>query len=313
MNIMSQKTQTPNKKFKIGICVCGFMLKHAISIYIDESLSELFRRTVWYMYRMTIRQYLPVNGHYVYNDVDVIQKHVLDRVFFPYYSNEPTWEGGVVSCHEAETEIGDSIIIVGGGKGISAVRAARIAGKSGNVILYEGGKESVEYLDNVIEINDVVQQVTVRHAIVGHEINVFGGDSSMAKSISPDELPDCDVLELDCEGSEIDILYNMDISPRVIIMEIHPWQFSDDFDVIMKYLSDIGYEIRHRFGHDGVALNENGFRILFEHSKHFGSEYSASAICGFYNQESMRLLEGPNDGTITGARWPVVLAAVKRE
>lgn len=38
----------------------------------------------------------------------------------------------------------------------------------------------------------------------------------------PSAIPECDVLELDCEGAELDILRTLDGDPRVIIVEIHP-------------------------------------------------------------------------------------------
>jgi hypothetical protein len=37
--------------------------------------------------------------------------------------------------------------------------------------------------------------------------------------VTPAELPECDVLELNCEGSEIGILRNMTIRPRAIAVE----------------------------------------------------------------------------------------------
>ena len=39
--------------------------------------------------------------------------------------------------------------------------------------------------------------------------------------MSAPQLPPCDVLELDCEGAEVDILQKMIIQPRGILVETH--------------------------------------------------------------------------------------------
>jgi hypothetical protein len=62
-------------------------------------------------------------------------------------------------------------------------------------------------------------KVTVRHSLVGPAIDVYGADVGPELAIS--ELPDCDVLEMDCEGSEVAILTQMTIRPRAILVETH--------------------------------------------------------------------------------------------
>jgi hypothetical protein len=43
----------------------------------------------------------------------------------------------------------------------------------------------------------------------------------MGAVLPPSELPPCNVLELDCEGAEVEILREMNIQPRVILVETH--------------------------------------------------------------------------------------------
>ena len=60
------------------------------------------------------------------------------------------------------------------------------------------------------------------HAVVGEAIAVYGvPDQLSTLVVSPAELPECDILELDCEGAESLILRNMAIRPRVIAVETH--------------------------------------------------------------------------------------------
>lgn len=62
--------------------------------------------------------------------------------------------------------------------------------------------------------------MTVKAASVGPIYNPkrrVPGDSK----IPPSELPDCDVLAIDCDGCELDVLDGIEITPRTIIVEHH--------------------------------------------------------------------------------------------
>ena len=58
----------------------------------------------------------------------------------------------------------------------------------------------------------------------------------------PAEIPDCDVLEMDCEGAETSILSEMSIRPRVILVETHGCLGAPTSDV-RDLLITIGYEV----------------------------------------------------------------------
>jgi len=224
------------------------------------------------------------------NSVIVEQTYLFDGILLPYKSDVPEQEGGIVSSHQEVTKSGDVVVVVGGGKGITAVRAAEIVGKQGEVAIYEGGRESVEKIERVIQFNGVNDFCEVHHAVVGTERDVYGGESTTADIVQPNGIPECDVLELDCEGSEIDILRELPIHPRAIIVELHPWNFQDEPDTILEILFEMGYELTHRFGHDGNPLSEKEFETLLSNSNVQGERYVES-----------------------GGRWPVVIVAVLSE
>jgi hypothetical protein len=70
-----------------------------------------------------------------------------------------------------------------------------------------------------------VTNVTVHHAVVAQARAVWGRRSDMGAVLPPSELPPCNVLELDCEGAEVEILREMNIQPRVILVETHERPF----------------------------------------------------------------------------------------
>lgn len=73
--------------------------------------------------------------------------------------------------------------------------------------------------------------------------------------VSPKELPDCDVLELDCEGSELSILQSLSIRPQLIFIEIHPHKGGFGPYAVLEELDQLGYDIVRRYTHDGQVLS----------------------------------------------------------
>lgn len=225
------------------------------------------------------------------------RKKLGDRFLYPR-TDKPDREGGNVSAHEKLTNQGDHVVIVGGGNGITAVRSAKLVGSSGKVFVYEGGFESVEQINKVARINDVAHQCEVRHAIVGGEHNVYVGDSDTADQVDTKDLPECDVLELDCEGSEVEILDELNSSPRVVIAELHPWQYPDVPRKPLQMLNNLGYDVKYSFGHDGVELSESELSTLLQRSS------ERKGLDDQHNRTEEMFVS-------SGARWPVVIAATK--
>ena len=69
------------------------------------------------------------------------------------------------------------------------------------------------------------------------------GETVADDAVSAADMPDVDVLELDCEGVELDILRNMGQRPRVLIVEAHP-QFGVDLADVRSLMTENGYTIQ---------------------------------------------------------------------
>jgi len=245
-------------------------------------------RLIGFLHRNTTRHVMPNIGFHIRNQVKSSPKKLFDDWFF-WPKSENYVEGGIIKIHELETRESDKVTIIGGGSGISCVRAAKIVGKTGQITVYEGGRQSVDKVKETVILNEVNDICEINQCIVGEPRNVYGGEHENAPIKTPTELDYCDVLELDCEGSEVDILPDMSIRPRVVIVEIHPMNFDEPEDYINDILEGLGYQIKWKFGHDGIEINENQFELLLKNSKNSGSKYIAN-----------------------GARWPVVVGATLR-
>lgn len=169
------------------------------------------------------------------NGVKTRRAHLFDRT-----TEWPDYEEELLETLRTHVSPGDSIVIVGGGWGVSAVTAAE---RGASVTVYEPSNEQVERVRETAVLNDVTESVTVRHAKVGETGKVWG--ESSASIVSPRNLPECDLLELDCEGAELDILRAIIIKPAIIAVEVHPSHGVSEEDV-RAVLTDLGYEITNR-------------------------------------------------------------------
>jgi hypothetical protein len=160
----------------------------------------------------------------------------------------PEYEAALITGLRERVNSSDDVVIVGGGRGVSTVAAAHLSGTDGTVLTYEANSENVSKVEQTVDLNRVGERVEVTHGIVG-EYSEFSenyyGTSGSATVIPPSDLPDCDVLELDCEGAELDILRQMTIQPTDIIVETHEFLGVSTQDV-SDVLKSMDYEILNK-------------------------------------------------------------------
>ena len=143
------------------------------------------------IYNTFIRPYTPKKIA-SFNGVPVRGVHLLDSTdAFPEY------EAALLEGIRSNVESNDTVVVVGGGRGVSSVVAARQAAPDGHVTTYEGGAERLGVARETAVLSRVADSVSIEHGIVGAGIDVIG-DGSDAILVEPDDLPQCDVLVLDC-------------------------------------------------------------------------------------------------------------------
>lgn len=199
----------------------------------------MIRSAVQWLYDRTIREHLPRTIK-VYNGVALRVGRLLDRNVV-----DPEYKQSTIGPLREYTNHDDRVTVVGGGFGVSAVVAAHHAT---SVVVYEGGLEMVDRVRDTAALNRVEDQIDVRAAFVGDDIDLYGA-AVADERVAPSELEACDVLEMDCEGAEETILKDLEVRPRVIIVECHP-QFGVDPSAIAQTLEERGYDIVERFEFD---------------------------------------------------------------
>ena len=149
------------------------------------------------------------------------------------------WEYGLTEGVRALVHAGDRVVIVGGGWGVTAVLHGRAVGEHGQVTVFEGSLPFVERVEETVRLAGLTN-VQIVHAVVGAAIDVWD-DEPLPELVS--EVPMCDVLELDCEGAELQILSTLDHRPRAIAVETHGWLGAPS-DEAGSVLCELGYEIK---------------------------------------------------------------------
>ena len=192
------------------------------------------------VYNYFVRPHLPSKIG-VYNGVAVrnrVKLFDIDDEFSEY-------EEALVASLRNNVQTGNKVCIVGGGLGVTSVVAANQVGTSGHVRVYEASEQQVNIVEDTIKLNQVENRVEVKHAIVGsyfEESIERYGETGHSTQIPPSELPECDLLELDCEGAELEILDQMEIQPRKLIIETHGF-LNAETDNVIDIIENRGYNI----------------------------------------------------------------------
>lgn len=216
----------------------------------DGGLSGVLNRGLSFFYRRGVRPLLPkgrparMGGVLTTYEMKHWDAHV-PLSWLPWWATDPTgcpsYEAGLVAGLNADVRSGDRIVVVGGGIGVTVAVAALRTGVSGRVECYEGNSQNCHLVRQTAALN-AVNNVHVHHAVVASNIAVYGDASEAGAIVAPADLPDCDVLELDCEGAEVQILREMTIRPRLLLVETHGI-YGAPSSLVASLMVEIGYTV----------------------------------------------------------------------
>lgn len=179
---------------------------------------------------------------------------VRDIGLFDTTGTPPEYKDPFVSRIRSRVDSGDGIVIVSCRREVSSVAAAHRTRSERSVTTYNA--ERYESAVETITLDEITNIIDIKHAIVGEVVDLANPPHGAAM-LPPAELPDCDVLVLDCEGVEIGILKSIDQHPRVLIVETHTFLDSHEEDV-RATPDDMDYEAVDR----GVEVKEMGVYVL---------------------------------------------------
>jgi precorrin-6B methylase 2 len=218
------------------------LFRRAISAFRENGFKYVLFEAFPHIHNHYIREHL-WRKETTLNGITVKSKRVGDNIV-PWQSGHPEpddYENGIIRNLRKYVEEGDCLIIVGGGWGVSTTVAASLVGPNGNVVSYEASPKQAQYTRETVALNGVSKRVQITNSVVSHAVSMYGSGISAHKT-PPEEIPECDVLELDCEGAETNIIENMTIRPRVVIVESHGI-FDSPTEEVWEALRSAGYNI----------------------------------------------------------------------
>lgn len=216
------------------------LIRIAKQTYREDGTFSLLKKGFIYVYDSQLRSILP-RQTVLYNGIPVRAGRLGDSLIPWQNTDIPAYESALLRGIRNYTQKEDTVVIVGGGWGVSSVIAATQVGTRGEVITFEGAAPAARNVRETLRLNNISDTVSVEQAVVGEGISLRG-DGDGAEMIEPEELPDCDVLVLDCEGAEMSILDCIEIQPRVVIVETHGVYNAPKAEV-KHLLESRGYEI----------------------------------------------------------------------
>lgn len=203
----------------------------------DKNFSEKafsFVRPLWMLVRKLSPKGAYINlGGYRVKDPSLYK---IDRLFSRTRNKTDVknYEENSIAALKRFVKKGDRVTIIGGGYGITGIVAMELGG---TVTLIEASRDRSQ--DILKTWKEYKLEGTVIHGYVGSPVNVWG-EMEGAKKI--EDIPDCDILEMDCEGGEKEVLTDLSISPRVIIVESHG-DLGSPTALVKELLEKKGYEI----------------------------------------------------------------------
>lgn len=234
--------------------------RQVASIVREGGVGSLAYRALGFGYRRGLRGFFPSDPvRYAGVPID-LDRCAADRMvpadWLPDLHDKPRYEEALVTGLRMQVRAGDRVVVVGCGLGVTAVVAAECAGSQGRVDCYEGSFQQYCRARKTFK-RSKMPTLHLHHAVVGESIAVYGDPAGRGASVSPRDLPVCEVMELDCEGAELPILRAMTVRPRAIVVETHG-AYGAPTEVVAGELETLGYDV------DDLGLAEPCLHVLCE-------------------------------------------------
>ena len=184
------------------------------------------------------------------------------------YIGIPNYEWKLICGMKSTIQKGDTVLIVGGGNGVSTLYARDLVGKNGSVFAYEGADRRAQRMKDHFHRRPI-SNVKINHRVVS-KAESLAGSAEGTEILSPKDLPQSDIVVLDCEGAEKSIVPDLSFRPRGMVIETHGIFGAPPADM-KNMLTDHEYEINFE-----KPMNaQNGISIIGAVDK-FSESYEKS-------------------------------------
>jgi len=213
--------------------------------------NSLLYRIVQLAYNRVLRPHLPAT-HWVAAGIPVYGSNDDPRAAKPLDLGKgvQSYKTELVAAIKKYVGSDDDVGIIGGGRGVDSIIAAR---QGAMVTAYEAASGMVDVARKTVAWQALEDQIKINHAIVGENVEVYGQE--IGERVSPTTLSH-EVLILDCEGAEKSVIQGLEKLPRVLIVETHPERCVPTNETV-EAIKSIGMAIQNK-----IKVDANGKQII---------------------------------------------------
>lgn len=183
--------------------------------------------------------------------------------FFGIYNVLKKDEMGIIKSYEKLNLPTTKVLVIGAGDGISILYNS-IVNPSFHLTVIEESSEQLKLVQNNLKLNDLNFEHEYVHGFAGDKYLVYGNEVYNSNNLIDINDYDIDVLELDCEGSELQIISNLKIKPKFIIVEVHPNLNSISYLDFLSLIEKKNYSIIQAFTVNGDEVNFQDLHFYFD-------------------------------------------------
>lgn len=170
-------------------------------------------------------------------------RNMLNLMGLRFNYNKLTSEKAIIDFHDMIYKSSHKILAVGVGTGISLIYNSKLP-RENKFIGIEASIDQIELTKKNVKLNQIPDsRYQIIEGFAGNPKGVYGEKSQISKKKVDINEYDFDVLELDCEGSEIGLLENLSKHPKYIIVEMHPTIININISEVLANLKTKGYKL----------------------------------------------------------------------
>jgi hypothetical protein len=161
------------------------------------------------------------------------------------------------------------VLAVGVGSGISLMyNLSKFNNKPRFFTIVEASKLQIEIAKKNIKLNNLTNENYIFvEGYLATNSTAYGSKRYYSNNCVNLLDFDFDILELDCEGSEIEILTDLNFFPKTIIVEMHPHLVNINFEEFNLFLVGKGYEMTFSYTVFGESINKSEVSDYFSDSR----------------------------------------------
>lgn len=177
-------------------------------------------------------------------------------------------ELGIILSHDDIYDENDIILAIGVGSGISLIHNCLKDRNIKSFIGIDGSREQIEIAIENTKLNGIdSSKFELIEGYAGNPTNIYGQHNLQSTRIIDINKMKFDILELDCEGSEIEILRGLYVRPRHIIVEMHPMYRDLNINIFLDEMQSKDYILEKIYTVNGDLVSYDNL------DKYFRSEF----------------------------------------